>query len=312
VAAVFKQRGINVDPNDPMTRPLSGAEQAVYDGLQKKAQKTQRNSVSEGTSEPAARDAAQPGLTPGSHVERVSQGASQSAASNTFQPTFQKGNHPNRESEGPSEPAASNTPQLPFTQGNRPGNAREGLLGPAASSVPQGAMSPRSDANSENTGATSAGGPTFPALAAEAPHGTNEAGQASQPDSLDGTTGPQKRMNVGESGHHVPAVRKSEDRLFEIGRGNKSRPTFHFLSDEPGHDHWRLHDAERPFLGLRTGSFEGTDDELFDAYRKAYQGLDDIRVDVRSPDGKTLLSSGVSPVEGIDLIDNWLRQQGRR
>jgi hypothetical protein len=65
-------------------------------------------------------------------------------------------------------------------------------------------------------------------------------------------------------------------------------------------------------VGRRTGPFNGSDDELFAAYRKAYQGLDDIRVDVRAPDGKTLLGSNVSPLEGIDLIENWLRQQGQR
>jgi hypothetical protein len=92
----------------------------------------------------------------------------------------------------------------------------------------------------------------------------------------------------------------------------KTRPTFHFLGDDPGYDHWRLHHAERPFVGPRQGPFKGNDDELFDAYRKAYRGLDDIRVDVRSPNGKHKLGSNVSPAEGVDLIENWLRQQGRR
>ena len=260
VAAVFNRRGINVDPNDPMTRPLSGDEQAVNDALQKKTQETQHKSVPEGASEPTAPDTPQRPLTPRRDTTSVTAGA--------------------------SEPVTSNTPDAGLTLGR--------------------------DADRGNTDASPAEGPASPALAGEAPEDTSGAGNASQPDSLSEPTDPRKRMNVGPSGHHVPAVRKAEDRPFEIGRGNKSRPTFHFLGDDPDYDHWRLHRAERPFVGRRTGPFNGSDDELFAAYRKAYQGLDDIRVDVRAPDGKTLLGSNVSPLEGIDLIENWLRQQGQR
>jgi hypothetical protein len=194
-------------------------------------------------------------------------------------------------------------------------SARPALPAPQAATAAntiQPALTQGTDADSGHNDGVPAQDITSPALAAEPPDGTDVAEQASQPDSVDAPTDSRKRMNVGSSGHHVPAVRKAEGRVFEIGRGNKSRPTFHPLSDDPGYDHWKLHHAERPFVGPRKGPFEGSDDELFDAYRKAYQGLGDIRVDVRSPDEKTQLGSDVSPVEGVDLIENWLRQQGLR
>jgi len=77
--------------------------------------------------------------------------------------------------------------------------------------------------------------------------------------------GLEESINVGDSGHHVPAVRKSVGRPFEISRADKTRPTIHFRGDDPGHDHWRLHEAERDHVGPRQGSFKGTNDELFDA-----------------------------------------------
>ena len=121
-----------------------------------------------------------------------------------------------------------------------------------------------------------------------------------------------KRFNVGPSGHHVPAVRKSRGRPFGVARSDKTRPTLFSNSADPGFDHWRMHRAERNVIGPRQGAFRGTDDELFDAYREAYKGLDDIRVDVRSPDGSTVLGTDVTPSQGVDLIETWLREKGKR
>ncbi|WP_231742671.1 polymorphic toxin-type HINT domain-containing protein [Polystyrenella longa] len=118
------------------------------------------------------------------------------------------------------------------------------------------------------------------------------------------------RLNVGVSGHHVPAIRKSIGRPFEVSRSDKTRPTFFSRGDDPGYDHWRLHNAEREFIGPRQGEFNGTDDELLEAYRQAYRGLDDIRLDVRSPNGEHVLGLDVSPAEGVELIANWLFGQG--
>ncbi len=117
-----------------------------------------------------------------------------------------------------------------------------------------------------------------------------------------------RQMSVGDAGHHVPAVRKSRDRPFEIDRNDKSRPTIHVIGNDTdkARAHWRMHEAERPYIGRRQGDFSGTDRELFDAYRKSYEDLGDIRVDVRSPDGKTTLGTNVSLVEAIDLIENYL------
>jgi hypothetical protein len=68
-----------------------------------------------------------------------------------------------------------------------------------------------------------------------------------------------------------------------------------------------MHDAERRHVGPRQGDFEGTDEELFDAYRRSYEGLDDISVDVRSPDGSVDLESGTTPRKAVDLIEEHLR-----
>ena len=120
-----------------------------------------------------------------------------------------------------------------------------------------------------------------------------------------------KKINVGDAGHHVPAVRKAKGRPFSIKRSDKTRPTFHFKGKDPGHDHWRLHNAERGSVGPRQGAFEGADNELFDAYRKAYDGMDDIKIDVKSPNGTHNLGSDVTPKEGVDLVQKWLKQQGQ-
>lgn len=121
-----------------------------------------------------------------------------------------------------------------------------------------------------------------------------------------------KRLPFGDSGHHVPSVRKSKGRVFEVSRSDKTRPTLFPKGDDPGNLHWKLHKAERSFIGPRQGDFIGTDEELFTAYRLAYQDLDDILVDVRSPDGTNNLGENVTPRQAIDLIETWLKTQGLR
>ncbi|RDR26550.1 hypothetical protein C3995_00003 [Escherichia marmotae] len=117
-------------------------------------------------------------------------------------------------------------------------------------------------------------------------------------------------MGVSESGHHVPAVRKSKGRPFEVSRFDKTRPTLFPRGENPEHSHWRLHHAERDVIGPRQGDFPGSDKELFDAYRKAYSKLDDIRVDVKSPNGTYTLGTNVTPSKAVDLIEVWLKGQG--
>ena len=115
-----------------------------------------------------------------------------------------------------------------------------------------------------------------------------------------------KTMGLASSGHHVPAVRKSKDRSFEVSRSDKSHPTLYPLGDEPEHDHWRMHNAERNVeggVGKRQGDFDGTDKELFDAYRKSYENLDDIKVDVKSPDGTKVLGKNVDLKTAVDLME---------
>jgi RHS repeat-associated protein len=121
-----------------------------------------------------------------------------------------------------------------------------------------------------------------------------------------------KGMGVSKSGHHVPAVRKSVGRPFEIARSDKTRPTLFPRGENPEHSHWLLHEAERMHVGPRQGSFPGTDDELFTAYRKAYENMDHIKVDVASPNGSHVLGENVTPRTAVDLIDNWLKEGGLR
>lgn len=121
-----------------------------------------------------------------------------------------------------------------------------------------------------------------------------------------------KGMAVRKAGHHVPAVRKSAGRPFQVGRNDRTRPTIHSRGPDPANDHWRMHNAEREHVGPRQGDFKGTDEELFEAYRKAYETLNDIRVDVKSPDGSTVVGTDVTPRQAIDLIEDWLRKQGQR
>jgi hypothetical protein len=119
-----------------------------------------------------------------------------------------------------------------------------------------------------------------------------------------------KRLPLGDSGHHVPSVRKSKGRPFEVDRSDKTRPTLFPKGNDLGNLHWCLHEAERKHIGPRQGDFDGTDEELFTAYRLAYADLDNILVDVRSPDGSFNLGENVTPRKAIDLIETWLKNQG--
>ncbi|WP_236488820.1 RHS repeat domain-containing protein, partial [Pseudomonas syringae] len=121
-----------------------------------------------------------------------------------------------------------------------------------------------------------------------------------------------KGMGVSKSGHHVPAVRKSVGRPFAVARSDKTRPTLFPKGENPEHSHWLLHEAERAHVGPRQGSFPGSDDELFNAYRNAYENMDHIKVDVASPNGTHVLGENVTPRAAVDLIENWLKESGLR
>ncbi|HIF9147675.1 TPA: hypothetical protein ACX6PN_000236 [Photobacterium damselae] len=67
---------------------------------------------------------------------------------------------------------------------------------------------------------------------------------------------------------------------------------------------------ERQHIGPRQGYFSGSDQELIDAYKKSYEGLNDIRIDVRSPNHKIYLAKNVTPYDGIVKIELYLKEQG--
>ena len=92
------------------------------------------------------------------------------------------------------------------------------------------------------------------------------------------------RIGVQRSGHHVPPVRKSVGRPFEMKRSNKCWPTMFPKGGDPEEEHALLHAAERKTVGPRQGDFKGTDSELFDAYEEAYKspGVSGIKVDLKS------------------------------
>lgn len=77
-----------------------------------------------------------------------------------------------------------------------------------------------------------------------------------------------KRLFVREAGHHVPSVRKSKGRAFEVRRADKTRPTLFPIGEDVGHLHWRLHEAERKYVGARQGDFTGTDENFLKRIEK--------------------------------------------
>jgi hypothetical protein len=68
-----------------------------------------------------------------------------------------------------------------------------------------------------------------------------------------------------------------------------------------------MHDAERAHVGPRQGDFLGNDAELFEAYRKSYRKLTDIRVDVKSPDGSVVFGKNVTLEHAVDLLEDFLK-----
>lgn len=49
---------------------------------------------------------------------------------------------------------------------------------------------------------------------------------------------------------------------------------------------------------------------MFQAYRRAYKDLDDMRVDVRSPNNKHSVATDVAPRVGVTKMENWLKARG--
>lgn len=83
-----------------------------------------------------------------------------------------------------------------------------------------------------------------------------------------------------------------------------------YLKEKYGADnvHWNINFVDDIFSDP-TYLKGYTVDELFDAYRNAYKGLDDIKVDVKSPNGDYTLGIDVTPYEAVDLIQKWLKDK---
>ncbi|MFR0675984.1 hypothetical protein ACLUUV_20170 [Enterobacterales bacterium L_CKDN230030145-1A_HGKHYDSX7] len=99
---------------------------------------------------------------------------------------------------------------------------------------------------------------------------------------------------------------------FAVSRSDKTRPTLFPKGEHPEHGNWLLHEAERGHVDPRQGDFNGTDNQLFSAYREAYKDLDHIKVDVASQNKAHVLGENVAPRAAVDLIENWLRESGLR
>ena len=75
---------------------------------------------------------------------------------------------------------------------------------------------------------------------------------------------------------------------------------------------WRLTKAtKKAGIRLQGGNSTLSDKELIKAYKKAYQDpeLHGIRGDLRTPNGKIVIATNVSPSKAIKLLVEWARTQ---
>ena len=46
-----------------------------------------------------------------------------------------------------------------------------------------------------------------------------------------------------------------------------------------------------------------------EGYRRAYRGMEHIRIDVKSPNGN-VIAKNVTPEKGVDIMEKWLKNNG--
>jgi len=144
--------------------------------------------------------------------------------------------------------------------------------------------------------------------------------------------GREKLPGVGDADYRGPLPKRSwkttpeGDGVHLVDRGpSKGNPTLakfarpdtprYYPGGSPenaGQAHLRIHDATREIgkidLKKPLGGFR-TERELIDAYRRAYADprLLGIRGDLRTPDGKNVIASNLSPAEAFAKLMEWAR-----
>jgi hypothetical protein len=85
-------------------------------------------------------------------------------------------------------------------------------------------------------------------------------------------------------------------------------------AEAAGAAHQRLHKATNSAgIALREGGNATlTDADLIARYRQAYSdpSLAGIRGDLRTPNGKTVIATNVTPAEAFDALMQWFAKQG--
>lgn len=79
--------------------------------------------------------------------------------------------------------------------------------------------------------------------------------------------------------------------------------------ENAGEAHRRIHEAGRKVSGIKLRPMGGfrNEQELLDAYRRSYadESLSGIRGDLRTPDGKNVIATDVSPAEAFEKLLKW-------
>ncbi len=117
----------------------------------------------------------------------------------------------------------------------------------------------------------------------------------------------------GQGAHLVEKV-NVKDRPGLQCYNKKTTPRFYSYGSarNAGEAHKRLHKAtKKAGIRLQGGNSTLSDKELIKAYKKAYQDpeLHGIRGDLRTPNGKIVIATNVSPSKAIKLLVEWARTQ---
>lgn len=112
----------------------------------------------------------------------------------------------------------------------------------------------------------------------------------------------------GEGAHLIERVNtKGRSQLAKFDKANTPRFYPDGTPEQAGQAHLRIHDATKNAeIKLQGGNPSMTDDQLLNAYRKAYSdpSLDGIRGDLRLPDG-TVVAKGVTVKDAFEKLLNW-------
>lgn len=105
------------------------------------------------------------------------------------------------------------------------------------------------------------------------------------------------------------AVTKGSAALSKFNQPNTPRFYPKGAAENAGEAHRRIHEAGRKVSGIKLRPMGGfrNEQELLDAYRRSYadESLSGIRGDLRTPDGKNVIATDVSPAEAFEKLLKW-------